>query len=535
MVVQARETIHRPNSLIQELFLSSDVDEVGGFGKKGWGKSWAVLHEPLGDIHHPDFSAVLFRRTSKDFEDLWNKALLHYQGYGPDVNSQKHLFTFKSGARYLFSHLQHPKDVFTHNGQEYQLIVFDELPQFPGLVYLFMMMQLRGTNPEILKRMRATGNWMGEGLLFAKGRFYDQLKPTRFVNGEIVWGDVGWFKMGPNDTDLRASPEEERDLIQLTREPDWRAIKAKDRHLMHYLSREWYAGDYRDNVDLMRGTPDYEAKLAALPERERRAYMHGEAESFDQDGQLILADWWEVALSGAIGWNGVKRWNIGGDYAPGGKAPGAGDNCVKFWGQGNRVEECEWGPGRASPVYAKELEKLVEKFGYQCLAGFDANGPGVGVWGDITHYRQKVRDRIIPLVEKDEKFKARGIPMYRFDCLRSQMMWAFREDMEAGLLDLSFLKKRPDILQRIQPEAMAHTFTVKRGGFIRVIPKEELKKQDKLGRSPDFFDALVIWNWIRRKDREYTFAPPPKKDHDYGGERKVEDETESDAEANGWT
>lgn len=537
MVVQAREIIHKPNSTIQELYLSSWVDEVGGFGKKGWGKSWAVLHEPLGDIHHPDFSGVLFRRTSKDFADLWAKAILHYQGYRPDINETKHLFTFPSGARYLFSHLQHIKDVFNHNGQEYQLIVFDELPQFPALPYLFMIAQLRGANPQIMKRIRATGNWLGEGVLFVKSRFYDQLRPTRMVNGEIQWGDIGWFKMGANDVDTRATPEEERDLFQLVKEPDWQALKAKDRHLMHYMSREWYAGDYKDNPDLMKGTPDYEAKLAQLNERERRAYMYGEAEAFDQDGQLVLSEWWETAISGQIEWNGVKRWNIGGDYAPGGKAPGAGDNCVKFIGQGNRLEECEWGPGRAAPVYAGELEKWVEKYGYQCLAGFDANGPGTGVWGDIAHRRQKVRDRIMPLVEKDKQFKARGVPMYRFDCLRSQMWWAFREDTEAGLLDLSFFKRRPDILQKIQPEIMAHTFKVQKGGIIRVIPKEELKKAEHLGKSPDFADGLIIWNWIRRQNREYTFSPPPRKHHDYGGERKVEDEmqTPENDEAAAWT
>lgn len=521
MVVQTPQVIeHAPNSIIQELYLNSWVEECGGFGKKGWGKSWAVLHEPLGDIHHPDFSGILFRRTYQDLADLWNKSRLHYAGYDIARTEKPHLVTWPAGARYLFTHLNHPKDVYTHNGQEYQLIVFDELPQFPASVYLFMIMQLRGTNPEIMQRIRVTGNWKGEGLLFAKGRFYDRLRPTRLENGILVPGDIGWFK-SVDDIDMRAPPEIERDLFQLVAENpnNWRQVKAKEKLLAPWMSREWLAGDYKDNPHLMAGTPDYEAKLEQLPEELKRVYMFGEAEQFDQDGQLILGEWWETAISGFVKWNGEKRWNGAGDYAPGGRAPGAGDNCVKFWGQGNRVEDCEWGPGRATVVYAKEIEKFTTKYGYQGLFGFDANGPGVGVWDYIRIHLPKSRDKVIPLVEMDVKFKARGIPMYRFDCLRSQMQWAAREDLEAGLLDLSWLKRRPDILQKIQPQALAHTFKVLKGGFVRVISKADLKKSETLGESPDFWDALVMWNWIRRKPKDFRVSLPKTKDPDYDLQR----------------
>ena len=33
--------------------------------------------------------------------------------------------------------------------------------------------------------------------------------------------------------------------------------------------------------------------------------------------------------------------------------------------------------------------------------------------------------------------------------------------------------------------------------MIYIVSKNELRKPDKLGRSPDFADALVLWNWVR--------------------------------------
>jgi len=141
-------------------------------------------------------------------------------------------------------------------------------------MYLFMISCLRSVNPDVPKRLRATGNFFGEGVYWVKQRFYDKLRPTRVKDGKIIPAKSAGFRM-LNDKDVRASKEIEVELFALCKEPDWRRIKSKDPRLSPWMSREWYFGERDDNVDLMRNDPDYESRLEQLPERMKRAYRDG--------------------------------------------------------------------------------------------------------------------------------------------------------------------------------------------------------------------------------------------------------------------
>lgn len=83
-----------------------------------------------------------------------------------------------------------------------------------------------------------------------------------------------------------------------------------------------------------------------------------------------------------------------------------------------------------------------------------------------------------------------------FDNLRSQMHWQLREDLRTGEIAL------PNDAQLFR-EAVLPRFRVV-NGKTRVEPKDDIRKRLG-GKSPDKFDALVLWNWVR--PRELT--PPP--------------------------
>lgn len=502
--------LHKPNSIIQELFLSSQVDEVGGFGKKGWGKSWAILHECLQDIDQPDFSAIIFRRTSTDFEDLFNKAVVHFQGFNPVVNYTKHTFVFPSGARVKFAHLQHYKDVFNYNGQEYQLIIFDELPQFPIAVYLILLSCLRGTNPKVFKRIRSTGNPLGEGMLQVKARFFDQLRPTTVTDdGRIIKGDIGWFKSDAS-RDVRASKEIERDLFQLCRESNWREIKSRDPVLKEFLSREWYFGERRHNVTLMQGDPDYEARLEQLPEREKRAFKLGLFEIHNQDDQLILGEWWEAAVNGKNKAVGTER-NFGLDYAELGK-----DKSILFAGEGNQLKWAKEWDYLPHPAMADEIEKIFLQFGkYQVRGGLDSVGTGAGVYTSLQAKGDVYAERTDPIryydpTTQDAKTEKLAVK-YKFSSLQARIMWQLRIDFQAGNIDLSPLLTKEhfyDNLSLLQEEVLAYWYNPM-GDKIDIASSDELRKPERtnrygmrvtsLGRSPDRAKALAIWNWVRQK------------------------------------
>lgn len=498
MTPETEEVELGPNSLLQELFLSSDVDEVGGFGKKGWGKTWACNHMVVPWVEYPDFSSVVFRRTSTDFADMWAKAMLHYAPLGPKVNDQKHSFTFPSGARRIFRHLQHLKDVFAHNGQEYQEVVFDELPQFPMFPYLFMISCLRSVNPAVPKRLRATGNFFGEGVYWVKARFYDKLRPTRVVNGEIIRGDIGWFRM-ENDRDTRAPADIERVLFELCQDPNWREIKAKDPLLEPWMSREWYFGERSDNVHLMKADPGYEARLWQLPERMRRAFMDGLPAEESDPKQLFMAEWVDKALGGSNkAVMGVHAFGL--DYSEG------GDNTILVKGRGNQPYEMIDLPYTPHYDMAEQVRDFVLEHGlYQVLGGIDTVGTGAGVYSNLQKIHSEVAQRVNPIRHHDEHLKKayeQNAPSILFKMIQYQILWKLRVDLQRGAIDLSVLAARYHNVTELREELLAFRIEDRDNG-IWISSTDDLKKATwpdgtpSLGRSPDRVKALAIWNYVR--------------------------------------
>ncbi len=513
------EILYKPNSLIQELFLSSDVDEVGAFGKKGWGKTWAVNHSVVPWVEHKDFSSVVFRRTSQDFADMFAKARIHYSGLGAKVNEQDHSFRFPSGARRIYRHLQHPKDVFTHNGQEYQDIQFDELPQFPMPMYLFMISCLRSVNPEVPKRLRATGNFFGEGVYWVKQRFYDKLRPTRVKDGRIIPGDIGWFRM-LNDKDTRASKEIERDLFQLCRDfpNDWRRLKAKDPILSPWMSREWYFGERADNVDLMANDPDYESRLEQLPERMKRAYRDGLPIEESDPKQLFMAEWVDKALGGS---NppifGPHTFGL--DYSEG------GDNTIFVKGRGNQVYEIEDLDYTPHHRMAEILRDFVINNGiYQVKGGVDTVGTGAGVYSSLHLLNKEVGARVNPIRHHDEELKKtyeQNAASVLFKMIQYQILWKLRLDFQFGRIDLSVINAHYLNVSELREELLAFRMEERDNG-IWISSSDDLRKAQwpdgtpSLGRSPDRVKALAIWNYVRNWEPERKYVEEKPQKGDYG-------------------
>lgn len=78
--------------------------------------------------------------------------------------------------------------------------------------------------------------------------------------------------------------------------------------------------------------------------------------------------------------------------------------------------------------------------------------------------------------------------------LRSQMAWQLREDFRAGTIAMN-----PELVARLAGQLTAPRYE-KRGGKIVLEEKKEIKK--RLGRSPDDFDSIMYWNWVRPRSRD---------------------------------
>ena len=465
--------IFRPQEGMQTTFLESPETEVFYGGEAGGGKSFALVLDALRYVSEANYRAIIFRRTFDDLSELIDMAREIYVPCGGAYTEARHAFRWGNNAVVFFRHLQHLKNIYNHQGKQYDYIGFDELPQFPKLAYTYLFSRLRGKNPRIIRYQRSTGNPDGEGLLWVKNRFIDPMKPlVRAYFKTILDKDVKVAKGTPGA-----------------------------------ISRKFVPCIRAENHALMDNDPEYENRLDQLPEDKKRALKFGLWTIQDKPNQLISAASWEAAVSGKNKFKDDGCYTIGSDF---GTYEGV-DKSVEFLGKGNRPYRCRWWPTTKTVHLAQILANTMREVdSSRTRVGVDCIGPGTGVGDDLEEHH-KMGEILERCTHKDKPWEEfiktqKFYGVTDFDDLRSQMCWKFKLDMDNGDIDLSAFQTPAGYFEEfntLQEEVMAHTFRVYLGKLI-VLPKHELRKPELLGRSPDFFDALVIWNWTRRLHREQS-------------------------------
>lgn len=132
----------------QETFLSSPADFAIYGGAAGGGKTYALLMEPSRHVHNPAFGAVIFRRTYKQVTlegGMWDESGNIYPHMGAVSRVGSLDWTFPSGSRISFAHLQHEKDKHQYQGAQIALLCFDQLEQFSRTQVFYMFSRNRST------------------------------------------------------------------------------------------------------------------------------------------------------------------------------------------------------------------------------------------------------------------------------------------------------------------------------------------------------------------------------------------------------
>ena len=238
----------------QKLFQSRSEYEALYGGAAGGGKSDALLTEALRQVHIPHYRAIIFRKTCPQLSELVDRSVAIYKTAFPDAvyNTTKYTWTFKSGAKIMFSHMQHSKNRLDHQGKRYDFIAFDELTHFTWQEYSYMFSRNRPGAPGTRVYMRATTNPGGIGHGWVKDRFITPVPPMTPI-------------------------EDKYDVVS----PDGK---------IHKLSRKriFIPSTVFDNKALLSADPMYIANLSMLPEAEKRALLYGDWDSFS--GQ-IFSEW----------------------------------------------------------------------------------------------------------------------------------------------------------------------------------------------------------------------------------------------------
>lgn len=262
----------RPQPGFQTAFLSSSADIVIGGGAAGVGKSFSLLLDPLRDVHRSGFTGVALRRTTPQIKNpggLWDESSKLYSLVRPMPIPQIQglTWTFHSGAKLKFNHLEHEKNIYDHQGAQYAWIGFDELTHFSSKMFWYLISRNRSTCG-IKPRVRCTTN----------------PKYDSFVRELIGWwiDEDGWpipercgnlrYFVRDNDTEVWGdSVDEVLSLIPHITQNLEGGIDP--RTLVKSLT--FIPGSIYENKILLSADPGYLANLQAQDEQERIRLLEG--------------------------------------------------------------------------------------------------------------------------------------------------------------------------------------------------------------------------------------------------------------------
>jgi len=240
--INQQEVIFKPNTGPQTSFLAASEREVFYGGARGGGKSYAMLVDPLRYCSKAHHRALLIRRTMPELRDLIQKSqLLYSKAYpGAKWREQEKEWRFPSGAKIEFGYAENMTDVLRYQGQSYTWIGIDELPQYHSPdIYNFLRSSLRSVDPDIPVFMRSTGNPGNVGSQWVREMFVEPGEPNTAF-------DVGIDT--PNGK--------------------------------KYISRRFIPAKLQDNPYLMQ-TDDYYIMLASLPEVQRKQFLDGDWDAYE--------------------------------------------------------------------------------------------------------------------------------------------------------------------------------------------------------------------------------------------------------------
>lgn len=145
----------------QEAALASPADIVIFGGGRGGGKSWGLLLSVVQNARVPAFAAEIFRRTYPELTatgGLWPESYRIFPHIAGTPREGDLRWTFPSGARVKFSHMQYASDRFNWKGAQIPFVGFDQLELFDESQFWYLVSCNRDPSGTVRPWMFATCN-----------------------------------------------------------------------------------------------------------------------------------------------------------------------------------------------------------------------------------------------------------------------------------------------------------------------------------------------------------------------------------------
>ena len=285
----------RPQPGPQTAFLESSADIAIYGGSAGGGKSYALLLEPLRHMENRAFGAVVFRRTLADVKkqgSLLDTSLTLYGGLGARLRQDSPIvWTFPTGAKVTFGHLEHEATVLDWQGAQVPLLCFDELTHFSRNQFFYLLSRNRSTCG-VRPYVRATTNpdadsWVAEFIAW----WIDQ------ETGSPIWDRAGKIRYFARVADVLQWADSEAELRG-------RFPECEPKSLTFIPAR------LEDNAILMKADPGYRANLLAMQRVDRERLLGGNWKVRPAAGMYFKREWCEVIDALPACTEFVRGWDL---------------------------------------------------------------------------------------------------------------------------------------------------------------------------------------------------------------------------------
>jgi hypothetical protein len=236
----------------QAYAMRCDADQIFYGGAAGGGKTDCSLAFQMRGVldYGKAWQGIIFRKTYPQLKEIIRRGKELYKPMGATYHQTDHVFRFPNGAEVWLANLEKDKDVEKYQGQQYTLIIFDELGNWLT-DYCWMFMSSRNRSPAgVPCQMLGTGNPGGVGHVWIKNMFIDGFQP-----------DVKYLIPVAYDEDAKK----------------W-----------EYISRCFIPARLEDNPKLLEKDPKYRITLLGLPKPMRRALYDGDWDVF---GGQMFDEW----------------------------------------------------------------------------------------------------------------------------------------------------------------------------------------------------------------------------------------------------